>query len=90
MMHDVMSETDLVKNPPHYSRMTIQPIEFIIENNLPGHVANIVKYSCRAGHKIYPDMDEVESEIKDLEKAIDWARKRVRYLKGDPIVTEEA
>lgn len=76
---------DIVRNPQHYARLPIQPIEFIIKNDLPGHVSNIVKYSCRAGHKLYPGMDEVQSEIKDLEKAKDWAEKRIRYLKGEPI-----
>ena len=31
----------------HYKDMTIQPLEFIMANNLPYCEANIIKYVCR-------------------------------------------
>ena len=40
-----MSET-----PDHYL-MQIQPIEFIVKNNIPFREANIIKYVCRHGNK---------------------------------------
>jgi len=75
--------SDLVKEPPHYTRFKIQPQEFMIENNLPCHVGNIIKYSCRAGHKLYENMDAVQSEIIDLQKAIRWAEKRIEKIQRD-------
>lgn len=78
--------TDIVKQPPHYVRWKIQPIVFLMENNVTGHVFNIVKYAMRAGFKLYPNMDATQSEIKDFEKVIDYAEKRIRQLQGKPIV----
>lgn len=75
--------SDLVKEPSHYTRFKIQPQEFMIENELPNHVASIVKYSCRAGHKIYEGLDAGQSEIIDLQKGIRWAEKRIEKIKRD-------
>ncbi len=44
----------------HYSKMKIQPIEFIYENNIPYMEANVIKYVCR--HKS-------KNGLQDLEKA---------------------
>jgi hypothetical protein len=81
-------DPDIVHNPPHYARFTIQPLEFCMKNRLEGHVWNIVKYTCRAGHKLYPGKTEAESEVIDLEKAIDIAQKRIRMLKGEPLFVD--
>ena len=35
----------------HYRQFPIQPIEFIVKNNLPFIEGNIIKYSMRAGRK---------------------------------------
>ncbi|MCG7628382.1 DUF3310 domain-containing protein [Epibacterium sp. MM17-32] len=78
-------EEDIVANPAHYARFEIQPLEFAMRNRLEGHVWNIVKYTCRAGHKLYPGMTSEESEIKDLQKGIDIAQKRIRMIKGEPL-----
>lgn len=78
-------EEDIVANPAHYARFAIQPLEFAMRNRLEGHVWNIVKYTCRAGHKLYPGMTTEESEVKDLEKSIDIAQKRIRMIKGEPL-----
>ena len=79
------NDCDLVKNPAHYARFEIQPLEFCMRNRLEGHVWNIVKYTCRAGHKLYEGMSVEESEVKDLEKTIDIAQKRIRLIKGEPL-----
>lgn len=74
---------DIVDNPSHYTRYSIQPKTFILRNNLPFHVGNICKYAVRAGHKLYPDMNEIESEITDLEKVIRYAEMRINLLNGE-------
>lgn len=44
----------------HYTRMKIQPLDFIMENNIPFAEANVIKYVCRHANK---------NGIQDLEKA---------------------
>ena len=44
----------------HYKDMNIQPLEFIMANNLPYCEANIIKYICRYKSK---------NGIQDLNKA---------------------
>ena len=44
----------------HYKDMAIQPIEFIVKNNLPYREANIIKYVVRHASK---------NGIEDLRKA---------------------
>jgi hypothetical protein len=48
-----MSET-----PDHYN-MQIQPIEFIVKNNIPFREANIIKYVCR-----HRDKDGIDDLLK--------------------------
>lgn len=52
--------------PHHYTRWTIQPIDFIRANKLDFARANIIKYIMRHEHK---------DGLRDLEKAkqyLDW------------------
>ena len=76
-----METPDIVNNPAHYTRFKIQPIVFIMENRLPWHTGNIVKYSLRAGFKLYPGKGPEESEIIDLEKAINNAQARIDCIR---------
>jgi|TARA_R110000764_G_scaffold47800_2_gene106422 hypothetical protein len=78
--------SDIINKPSHYSRFAIEPIEFIMRNGLPFHIGNIIKYSLRAGFKLYEGMDENESEIVDLGKVIRYAEMRINQLKGDSIL----
>ena len=55
-----MSTLDTQVGGDHYRKMKIQPIEFIVANELEFRVANIVKYVCR-----YKD----KNGLQDLEKA---------------------
>lgn len=78
-------ETELdedVYYPPHYTSYVVEPMTFIILNNLPFWQGNIVKYAVRAGKKLYPNCDAVQSEIKDLEKVRRYAEMRINQLKG--------
>lgn len=77
---------DLIEQPYHYSRLAIQPRDFSMRNNLPVHAGDAIKYIVRAGHKLYPEMDSVESEKKDLEKAIDWLQARINLLNGEIVL----
>jgi len=68
--------------------MKIEPIDFILENNLSAWRANIIKYACRAGYKLYPDKTKQESEMLDLEKAVRWAEKRIRIIRQNDKVND--
>ncbi len=81
-----MDTPDIINRPAHYTQYAIEPIEFIMRNGLPFHIGNIVKYSLRAGSKLYEDMDERESEITDLGKVIRYAEMRIHQLKGESIL----
>ena len=50
-----------VANQPHYTQFKIQPIEFIMANNLDYCSGNIIKYVCR--HKM-------KNGLEDLKKAM--------------------
>jgi|TARA_E500000318_G_scaffold48466_1_gene45613 hypothetical protein len=51
---------DIIKEPPHYTKWKIEPITFIMENNIPFGEANVIKYVMRWRDK---------NGIQDLEKA---------------------
>lgn len=80
------SENDDVYQPSHYARYRVEPITFIMVNDLPYHVGNIIKYICRAGYKLYPGLDAKQSEIKDLEKIRRYAEMRINQLEGKGIL----
>lgn len=76
----------LVHQPTHYAKWEIEPITFIMRNRLSFEIGNIVKYAVRAGSKLYPDMDEVQSEITDLRKAQRYAEMRINQLEGKEVL----
>ena len=78
--------TDIIKKPPHYAQFEIGPSEFIMLNNLPFHVGNIIKYACRAGYKGYEGKNMTEAEIIDLQKVQQYAQMRINQLKGNKII----
>lgn len=47
----------------HYKDMAIQPIEFIVKNNIPYREANVIKYTCRHASK---------NKAEDIKKAIHY------------------
>jgi hypothetical protein len=75
---------EVVTRPDHYTRFKIEPITFIMANNLSFEIGNIVKYVVRAGHKLYAGKTAVESEILDLQKARRMAEMRINQLQGAP------
>ena len=80
----VMAEhtADIVNEPKHYARWKIEPITYIMRNGFEFWRGNIIKYVSRAGYKLYEGMDEVQSEITDLEKVIRYAQMRINQLEG--------
>ena len=56
---------DKIKNPPHYFRFKIEPITFVMQNNIPYAEGNAIKYLCRWRYK----HDTKEAQIEDLKKA---------------------
>ena len=78
--------TDHVNRPDHYTRYEIEPIEFIMRNDLPFHVGNIIKYAVRAGFKNYADKTPEQSEIIDLMKVQRYAQMRINQLEGETIL----
>lgn len=55
-----MSKKDIQIGGNHYKDMKIQPIDYIVENEIPYREANIIKYVSR--HK-------AKNGIEDLRKA---------------------
>ena len=49
----------------HYKKLAIQPIEYIVANNMKYCAANIVKYATRA---------EQKNGVEDIEKIIHYAQ----------------
>ena len=81
----VLSEhgDDVVNEPDHYVRWHIEPITYIMRNGFEFWRGNLIKYSSRAGYKIYAGKSQVESEITDLEKVIRYAEMRINQLNGE-------
>ena len=52
--------TDIIREPSHYTQWKIEPITFIMENNIPFGEANVIKYVMR--------WRQING-IQDLEKA---------------------
>lgn len=80
------TEEDVVNQPSHYARWVIEPITYIMRNGFEFWRGNIVKYASRAGHKLYPGKDAVESEIIDLEKVKRYCDMRINLLQGEEIL----
>lgn len=53
----------------HYKDMVIQPIEFIVENDLPFREANAIKYICR--HYQKNGADDIRKAIHYLEMILE-------------------
>lgn len=74
---------DDIVHPSHYATMVIEPVDFTMQNNLPFFAGNIIKYTCRAGKKLYDGMDAVQSEITDLKKVQQYAALRIKQLETE-------
>lgn len=65
---------DHPSDPAHYNELTVEPIEFIMLNDMEFWRGNIIKYASRAGFK--------GNEIDDLYKIIRYAQFRINQIEG--------
>lgn len=54
---------DPVNHPPHYTRGTIEVLDFILDQRLDYLLGQVIKYVCRAGYK------DPSTYKQDLQKA---------------------
>ena len=59
---------DIINHHPHYFRFKIEPITFIMQNEIPYAEGNAIKYICRWRHK----HKTKEEQLGDLKKAIQY------------------
>lgn len=69
-----MSALDTQVSGQHYKNMIIQPVEFIVKNNISFLEANVIKYVCRHREK---------NGIEDLNKAIHYLELAKELYYGD-------
>ena len=82
-VEDAFEPNDVVKAPKHYAKWAIEPMTYVMRNNMEFWRGNIVKYASRAGHKQYDGLSKVDSEITDLKKIIRYAEARINQLNGE-------
>lgn len=66
---------DPVIRPNHYARFVIEPIYFIMKNNLPFWAGNVIKYVCR---------HDAKNGLEDLKKARRYLDMQIKKMEGDP------
>lgn len=80
-----LAKSDEVKEPTHYARWAIEPIDMIMHNGLEFWRGNIIKYVMRAGYKQGSYKTTKEAEIADLNKAARYIEMRINQLQGKDI-----
>lgn len=71
VLKDADSAFDKQVGGDHYKSMAIQPVEFILANNLGFCEANIIKYTCRYKQK---------GGVEDLNKVIHYAQLLIEHI----------
>ncbi len=69
-----MSALDTQVSGQHYKNYIIQPVEFIVKNDIAFLEANVIKYVCR--HR-------AKNGLEDLEKAIHYLELAKELYYGD-------
>ena len=80
------NESDQASNPHHYNSLPVEPIEFIMLNEMEFWRGNIIKYAARAGLKTYDGMDAQQSEVTDLHKVMRYAEMRINHLQNNEVL----
>jgi len=75
-MKQAMAQSDVIVKPFHYERWELEPVTFIMKNDMPFWMGNVIKYVARAGAK------ENTDEITDLNKAKRYIDMRINQLEG--------
>lgn len=65
---------DPVNHPAHYTAGGIEVIEFLESWSFPFHLANAIKYICRAGRK------DKNALVTDLKKAVWYINRYIDYV----------
>ena len=60
-------------SPDYYARWKIEPLDFIMQNNLPFWLGNVIKYCMRY---------DAKSGLEDLEKARVYLDKKIEELRA--------
>lgn len=79
---EATKRNNMVVKPSHYTAWNVEPVEFILRNDMEFWRGNVVKYVMRCGNKLYDGMDKSQSEITDLEKAKRYIDMRINVLRG--------
>ena len=66
-------QNDPVNHPAHYTAGGIEVIDFLESWNFPFHLANAIKYICRAGRQ------DKSKTAEDLRKAIWYINRYIEY-----------
>lgn len=72
---DTPTQPDFVNHPPHYSRLTPEPIDIIDAWDLGYYPGQILKYIARAGFK------DRSKFVEDLEKAAFYLNRWIALVK---------
>lgn len=70
---EVVSTSDPVHRPNHYARFKREPVEFIMENDLPFWCGSVIKYVLRY---------DAKDGIQDLRKARRYLDMKIKQLEG--------
>lgn len=73
-------QDDMVVKPSHYERWNIEPVTFIMLNDMEFWRGNVIKYIARAGFK--------DDEIQDLLKARRYIDMRINQLENGKEITD--
>lgn len=67
--------SDEINHPAHYTAGSIEVIDFLESGwEFPFHLANAIKYICRAGRK------DKNALVTDLKKAVWYINRYIEYL----------
>lgn len=61
-------------NPSHYTRWKVEPLDFIMANNLPFWLGNVIKYTMRY---------DAKDGLQDLYKARVYLNKKIAELEAE-------
>lgn len=78
-------QDDKVHKPSHYDRHAIEPITFIMKNDLDFASGNAVKYIMRAGHKVYDGLSPLDSHVTDIRKAIRYLEMKINLITNQEV-----
>ncbi len=65
---------DEINHPSHYTAGSIEVIDFLEAWDFPFHLANAIKYICRAGRK------DKNALVTDLKKAVWYINRYIDYV----------